>query len=632
MTIKEIAELAEVSVSTVSKIMNNKDSSIRPETRERVLKIAKEYHYTPYASAAHPSGKTWTIGIIMQSPNSMDMAMNGILKVAQERGYSLLLFDSQNNAETELKNIAACCAKRVDGVLWEPLNEDSLKNSVQFDKQEIPYQVANVEMDGSHYPEYYNLGYAACEEFLKNQHTNIGCLILEGRRTSSIIKGCRTCLFDHNLPFDESNIFTEFTTDLFYKIQTHTLTALICSHFSLALDFYHCMQAHGYHIPSDVSLISMRTDIRDEIHFTDLSTYAVSKQQYGISLCNNFINRIEQTGIPQEPFSFDIQLSSYHSIGLPYEKQRDQILVIGSINMDVYINVDKLPTANNVMKTPSSKTFPGGKAINQAVGVKKLGFPVSIMGNVGNDVQSDQIYNALAHYQINSDGIRRDNRLKTGHAYILLEKTGNSIITILEGANSEFSPSDILDREYMFHNTKYCLIQSEISMESVHKACELAHLHGAKTILKPSACASIPDETLKHVDILVPNADELFTICKEGDTIEEKSQYLLSKGVGCVIVTLGPHGAYCLDKHGSRHYDAIDFPVTDSTGASDAFIAALAVYLMQGYTLDASIRIASVAAAFSVMQEGVITSMVNKSSLESYLFQNMPELFDAKEE
>lgn len=46
MTIKEIAQLAGVSISTVSKIVNGKDANINTETRNRVLKIVKEYNYT----------------------------------------------------------------------------------------------------------------------------------------------------------------------------------------------------------------------------------------------------------------------------------------------------------------------------------------------------------------------------------------------------------------------------------------------------------------------------------------------------------------------------------------------------------------------------------------------------------
>lgn len=64
MTIKEIAKIAGVSVSTVSKIMNNKDTSISSETREHVLKIAKEYNYKAYSSVINSNiGKTLCIGV-----------------------------------------------------------------------------------------------------------------------------------------------------------------------------------------------------------------------------------------------------------------------------------------------------------------------------------------------------------------------------------------------------------------------------------------------------------------------------------------------------------------------------------------------------------------------------------------
>ena len=55
MNIKDIARLAGVSVSTVSKVMNRKDGTISQETREKVLKIARDYNYTPYASVMTPS-------------------------------------------------------------------------------------------------------------------------------------------------------------------------------------------------------------------------------------------------------------------------------------------------------------------------------------------------------------------------------------------------------------------------------------------------------------------------------------------------------------------------------------------------------------------------------------------------
>ena len=72
MNISKLAQLAGVSVSTVSKIMNNKDESISAATRERVLKIAKEYHYQPYAAALSKDSKTWTLGVLLRSSASMN--------------------------------------------------------------------------------------------------------------------------------------------------------------------------------------------------------------------------------------------------------------------------------------------------------------------------------------------------------------------------------------------------------------------------------------------------------------------------------------------------------------------------------------------------------------------------------
>ena len=87
MNIKEIAQLAGVSTSTVSKIVNQKDESISQETRERVLKIVKEYNYTPYSSAASHQ-KTWVIGILLRSSISFDKTLDGIIQTAQKNGYT----------------------------------------------------------------------------------------------------------------------------------------------------------------------------------------------------------------------------------------------------------------------------------------------------------------------------------------------------------------------------------------------------------------------------------------------------------------------------------------------------------------------------------------------------------------
>lgn len=626
MTIKEIAKIAQVSVSTVSKIMNNKDASISTETRERVLAVAREYHYTPYATAIRPAAKAWVIGVVLCSSDSMDVTLNGILEAAQNKGYSINLFDSRNDAENELKNISACCAKHLDGIIWEPICEESLLLKERLNAAKIPFQILNYQTEDGMFIDYAPLSYSACECLIQQQHSRIGCLVMEGQRTEGIITGYRSSLFDHHLLFDERNVFTEVGADLLYRIKNHTITGLICSHFCMAFQLMKTLSSLGYRIPYDISIISMRTDLRDEIHVPELSTFFIPKKEFGIHVCNNFIDMIENTGYISTNFSLDSELSSLCSVGKPYEKTRQQLLVIGGINIDTYLNVDQFPSVRNTIRSSTSSTYPGGKAMNQAVGIAKLGLPVSIIGNVGNDIQSDLIYSSLNHYEIPTQGISRNGDSETGHAYIFLGAEGVSMISILDGANADFLPFHIENHEDMFQNTAYCLIQTEIPMNTVQAACKTAQLHGVRTIVKPSACGVIPDELLKDIDILVPNSIELFDICTDGETMEEKSQILLNKGVKCVIVTLGSHGIFKLDGDGEHYYPAVIFSCVDTTGASDAFISAFSAYLIQGYSLDAAIQIGSVAAAFSITREGVTPSLVNKTTLESYLYQNFPEL------
>ena len=113
MTIKEIANLAGVSISTVSKIVNNKAENINIETRNRVLKIVKEYNYTPYGTAKSLSNaKTFLIGVLLKHSSQTNLLENGIMEAAQRHGYNVLICDSNDSQEQELKHITALCRQQ----------------------------------------------------------------------------------------------------------------------------------------------------------------------------------------------------------------------------------------------------------------------------------------------------------------------------------------------------------------------------------------------------------------------------------------------------------------------------------------------------------------------------------------
>lgn len=287
--------------------------------------------------------------------------------------------------------------------------------------------------------------------------------------------------------------------------------------------------------------------------------------------------------------------------------------------------MDRFPSTGKSTITSSSSVYPGGKGINQAVGISRLGAHAALIGAVGNDMDSDLIYEALEKHSIDSGGVRRCADIAAGKAYIFVQRDGESLISILSGANNCLSPEDIRRNSRFFENCHYCLIQTEIPMDVVFTACKQAHESGAVTILKPAACSELAPELLEYVNILVPNYNEMNLLCPDGD-LPEKAEYFLRHGVDTVIVTLGADGCYIKTRDFEEYVPAVSFQSVDHTGACDAFISALAVYLQEGYPLKKAARIASYAAGFSITREGVSCSLVDRGTLEAYISQKEPDL------
>ena len=132
-SIKEIAKLSGVSIATVSKIVNNKASDISQDTIDRVLEIVKKYNYTPYGIQRNsPSSKTFTIGILVKKLRNSFIIVEGLISLLNEKGYSLMVFDSKGNTEIEKMNISKILTKNLDGLIWETVLEDDISNLDKF--------------------------------------------------------------------------------------------------------------------------------------------------------------------------------------------------------------------------------------------------------------------------------------------------------------------------------------------------------------------------------------------------------------------------------------------------------------------------------------------------------------------
>ncbi len=635
MTIKEIAELAGVSISTVSKIVNNKDQYINPATRERVLKIVKEYNYTPYGMVKNLStSRTFLLGVLMNKAPSSVRMINGIMQTAQAHGYSILLLDSDGNMQQELKHITTLCKNRVDGVIWLPAGEESGQQSHYFAEQGIPVcTIDSFLSEPSYSIDFAELSYAMTQSLVDRRHTKIACLFdTDSRRFPAMLEGYKRCLFDNQITFDRSLQLASGDSGSFRQLLESGATGVICSHLPDALSVCRELKTLHYDIPDDFSIVSLKDDPDDLCSMPRISGPLIPYYEFGSYVCGRLVSILEDTGAPAESeeylFKPTTEMDGTDSIDSPPFLRAKKIVVVGSINTDFTFSVEHIPQSGKTITIQSAVTTPGGKGVNQAIGAARLGRQVSLMGEIGNDVYSSYIMRRLEDEHVATHGIHKDMNQPTGTAYIYIEKNGEGAITILPGANARLLPEKIRSQQFLFEKAGYCLISTEIPMQSAAEAARTARQYGVKTIVKPATAKSLPDELYANTDILVPNRREAAVLCPGCETPEAQADELLRRGAGTVIITLGDKGCYLRSPELSRYFPAVDTVPVDTTGGADAFISALASFLIEGCSLERAIRIAAYAAGFCIARQGVVAALIDRNTLESYIRKMEPELLE----
>ncbi|MBO0450923.1 PfkB family carbohydrate kinase [Candidatus Enterococcus murrayae] len=628
MNIRDIAKLAGVSVSTVSKIVNKKDASISKETRERVLKIVHEYNYTPYSSTINSGTSTGSIGILINSSKYVEHSLKGIINYAQQMGYSPIIFDSLGDHKQELKNITSLGTKQVEGIIWDPINESSLKNLKHVEALDIPIVLlGNLQDESSYSLPYEEIAYFLTKQLIERKHKRIACIVGTDKNMDPFLSGYKKALFEYNLKFNDSLVIDTLDLSINDFIIDRQISGFVSADFYKSIELYNLTMQSGLKAPKDYSLLSIRNNAELEFkNYQDaLSTITINNTGFGEHVCRTLISLITKDEEPK-PFYEKMVLDNTKSLGFPAENERPKILVVGSINMDTYLYSSKLPHngATNFLSNLSKR--PGGKGLNQAIGAAKLGHQVRLIGCVGSDSESNTMFQELKKNSVNTEGITRSDDTETGQAYISVESSGDSMISILPGANAALSPTILENKQELLSNVKYCLVQTEIPIDAVEMTCTLAKENGAKTILKPSASKKISDSLLAKINYFIPNEEELSSVCPDYKTIEEKAAFLISKGVKNVIVTLGKQGCFLKNAEQEKYFSAANFSTIDSTGASDAFISALSAYLLRDYCLEKAIQIAIYAAGFLVSRDGITTALVDRTTLESYIAKKEPNL------
>ncbi len=621
MTIKEIAQLAGVSVSTVSKIVNGKDENINIETRNRVLKIVKEYNYSPYSFVKNfTSAKTFCIAALLTEASANVPFINGIVNRAKSLNYQVTLV-YVNSAEDELKSITALCKNRIDGIIWEQMNGDSQICRKQLTENNVPYVCINNDRSSSAVNiDFTGLGELATQKLIQNKHQKIAYFPSPRlKQEGSFFNGFKQCLTHNLIPYTESMRINHIDSHLVETLLVNEFTGAICAGRETALSVYEQLDRLHRKIPRDFSLICLQEDFPAETTYPKISHLEIPYYNYGEFVCNYLIEELEKLPHKEDSFHCPEPVIDGDSIDIPRTVRPKHIVVVGSIHMDINLNVKEPPQLGKSIEADYCALIPGGKGANQAVGVAKLGKEVSLIGKVGNDYEGTLILDFLDKNDVNIQGITRDKYADTGKAFIHILKDGESSITFYPAANNRLTPEDIDKNINAFKNARFCLIQTEISLKTIERTAEIAKENKIEIILKPSAVPNLSSRLLKMLDYFVPNQKEINYLCPDLYTPEEQTAYFIDKGVKNVILTAGHNGCYLRSGSTFTHFPAADFTPVDTTGAADAFIAALSVYLSEDRSIEEAVKYATCAAGFCITREGVTSAMIDRNSLETYV-------------
>jgi len=295
----------------------------------------------------------------------------------------------------------------------------------------------------------------------------------------------------------------------------------------------------------------------------------------------------------------------------------DQIAVIGSLNRDIVVSVSRLPAPGETVLGSAVSTSRGGKGANQAVAASRLGRPVGLVGRVGADGDGTSYLRALVAEGVDVGRVLVDIDEPTGQAFIFVDTAGENAIAVVPGANGKLSAEDVVASGELVEEAVVTLAQLEVPLDAVKAAGRLAK---GTFILNPAPAHRLGHELLSLVDVLVPNRSELAVLAGRvpaKDIAGVVAQVRRLRGPAAVVVTLGAEGAVLVTGVTELHVPAPAVNAVDSTGAGDAFCAALADAIARRLSLEEAVTWAVAAGAVATTKTGAQTALPTADQVRS---------------
>jgi ribokinase len=295
------------------------------------------------------------------------------------------------------------------------------------------------------------------------------------------------------------------------------------------------------------------------------------------------------------------------------------VVVVGSVNVDLVVSVPRLPAPGETVIGGRFQRAPGGKGGNQAVAAARLGARTWLVGCVGDDDLGRDAREDLREAGVDT-GLVGVGRAPTGVAAVLVDRVGENAIAVASGANDELDPETVRSACASIPSPDAVVLASlEVPDAAVLAAAQAAAARGWPFVLNPAPARPLAAELLRRCAVLTPNQQEATALGVSS------VQDLLAGGVGAVVVTRGAQGADLHRQHQPVwHQPPFAVRALDTTGAGDAFSAALAWALARGRSLEEAVQVAAAVGALSTQAVGARASLPDQAALDRFLATGQP--------
>jgi ribokinase len=296
------------------------------------------------------------------------------------------------------------------------------------------------------------------------------------------------------------------------------------------------------------------------------------------------------------------------------------IAVVGSANVD-------LTTFNDVFPRPGETIFGkkfdlgfGGKGANQAVAARLCGANVGMVAKVGSDLFGPATIKNFESLGIDATYVRIAEGVSSGVAPIFVDPKGQNRIIVVKGANDTLSPEDVDAAAPLLRKAGAIILQFEVPLRTIYHTVKFAKTNGIPCIVNPAPAQPLDFKQVSTADYFIPNESEAEVTTgvpvHSIDGAKKCAEFLLRQGMRRVVITLGERGCLAAGVDRMDLIPAFQVKAVDTTGAGDAFIGSLAVFLSEGLPEEEALPRANLYAALSTTKVGTQKSFFSRAEFE----------------